>query len=120
MFFLFRFHSEIAGMDKAMLEASLMAEGIPVQQLYPYPLYRNPMFVESSFKNAGCPVAEASCEQIVALPINVLMGSATDTEDVVSAVQKIYEHRPSVSENAFLNQKEGRSDRSRLPSSIRD
>jgi dTDP-4-amino-4,6-dideoxygalactose transaminase len=80
-------------MDRTVFESCLRAEGIPVQQLYPYPLYRNPMFRDSPFENTGCPVAEANCEMILAFPINVLMGSSTDMEDVVSAMQKVYENR---------------------------
>ena len=93
LLFLFRFHPEIAGIDKRVFESCLRAEGIPVQQLYPYPLYRNPMFHNSAFKNTGCPIAEANCDMILALPINVLMGLPADVEDVLSATQKIYENR---------------------------
>jgi dTDP-4-amino-4,6-dideoxygalactose transaminase len=93
LLFLFRFHSEIAGIDRQVFEDCLRAEGIPVQQLYPYPLYRNPMFRNSPFKNAGCPIAETNCEMILALPINVLMGLPADLDDVVSALQKIYENK---------------------------
>jgi len=93
LLFLFRFHSEIAGIEKRVFETCLRAEGIPVQQLYPYPLYRNPMFRNSPFKNTGCPIAEANCDMILALPINVLMGLPADVEDVLSATQKIYENR---------------------------
>jgi dTDP-4-amino-4,6-dideoxygalactose transaminase len=93
LLFLFRFRSEIAGIDKRVFESCLRAEGIPAQQLYPYPLYRNPMFRDSLFENTGCPVAEANCDMILALPINVLMGLPADVEDVLSAMQKIYENR---------------------------
>lgn len=93
LLFLFRFHSEIAGIERGAFEACLRAEGIPVQQLYPYPLYRNPMFRNSPFKNTGCPIAEANCDMILALPINVLMGLPADVQDVLTATQKIYENK---------------------------
>ncbi|MCI0625846.1 MAG: DegT/DnrJ/EryC1/StrS family aminotransferase [Acidobacteria bacterium] len=96
MLFLFRFHAEVAGMTRQAFESCLTAEGIPVQQMYPYPLYQSPVFEEAPFRNTGCPVVEASCEEIMALPINVLMGEPVDMGNVVSAVQKIYENRDAV------------------------
>lgn len=104
LLFLFRFQAEIAGISRRALASCLNAEGIPVQPLYPYPLYRNPMFRNAPFENTGCPVAEANCEMILAFPINVLMGTSADLEDVISAMQKIYENRQAAEALASADQ----------------
>lgn len=88
-FFLIRLQDKDLGVNKVQFESALKAEGIPVMLTYPRPLYSNPLFERWPSRNTGCPVAEASCMDVAALPLNVLMAGSGDIDDVVSAVQKI-------------------------------
>jgi dTDP-4-amino-4,6-dideoxygalactose transaminase len=84
-----RFDSEQADVSKDRFERALRAEGIPVMESYPRPLYRNRAFDVWPARNTGCPVAEAACRQIVALPLNVLMAGPNDICDVAAAIEKV-------------------------------
>jgi dTDP-4-amino-4,6-dideoxygalactose transaminase len=90
--FLLRFSSHETGISKSLFEAALKAEGVPVMETYPHPLYKNPMFDKWPFRNTGCPVAEASCSEIVTLPFSLLNGSPEPIERVVEAMQKVLEN----------------------------
>jgi dTDP-4-amino-4,6-dideoxygalactose transaminase len=87
--FLFRFNSREIGTSKTQFEASLKAEGVPVMETYPRPLYGNPVFEKWPYRNEGCPVAEASCREIVTLPFSLLNAGADAIERTIAAMQKV-------------------------------
>ncbi len=87
--FLFRYNSRETHVSKPLFEAALKAEGVPVMETYPRPLYGNPMFQKWPFRNTGCPVAETSCAEIVTLPLSLLNAGATAIEQTVDAMQKV-------------------------------
>lgn len=88
---------------------ALLAEGIPAASGY-VPLHKEP-FVDTivnarSFQRIygkqkmeqwksrfHCPVTDRLCEEAVWLPQNVLLGSQDDMNDIVNAMQKVYENR---------------------------
>ncbi len=90
--FLFRFDSGETGISKSLFEAALKAEGVPVMQTYPHPLYKNPIFEKWPFRNTGCPVAEAGCSEIVTLPFSLLNAGSAAIEHTVAAMEKVLHH----------------------------
>lgn len=90
--FLFRFNSSRPRFDKARFEAALKAEGVPVMETYPRPLYRNPIFDSSPFRDTGCPEAEKACSEIVTLPFRLLNGSPARIDHTIAAMEKVLSH----------------------------
>lgn len=87
--FLFRFNGREMGMTKSRFEAALKAEGVPVMETYPRPLYGNPVFEKWPYRKMGCPVAEASCKEIVTLPFSLLNAGAAAIEQTIAALGKV-------------------------------
>jgi dTDP-4-amino-4,6-dideoxygalactose transaminase len=87
--FLFRFNSREIGIAKSLFEAALKAEGVPVMETYPRPLYGNPIFEIWPYRNNGCPVAEASCAEIVTLPFSLLSAGSGLIEKTIAAMRKV-------------------------------
>jgi dTDP-4-amino-4,6-dideoxygalactose transaminase len=89
--------------------AALEAEGIPCSAGYAYPLHRQPLFRNRAFgpylaetpnvpdyAHVVCPNAERICEHSVWLEQHLLLGTAADMDDIVTAFHKIYEHRAAL------------------------
>lgn len=87
--FLFRFNSQEAGTTKSEFEAAMKAEGVPVMETYPRPLYGNPVFKKWPYRNEGCPIAEASCQEIVTLPFSLLNAGADVIDHTIAAMRKV-------------------------------
>jgi dTDP-4-amino-4,6-dideoxygalactose transaminase len=90
--FLFRFDSAATGVSKIVFEAALKAEGVPVMETYPWPLYRNRMFDACNFRNTGCPIAEAACAEIVTLPFTLLNAGSTAVQQTIAAMEKVLDN----------------------------
>lgn len=73
-----------------VLEA-LIAEGITGASCYPYPLYRNNLFQNHGHRLLPCPNAEQMARECLWLTNDVLVGSAEDVDDVLSAIAKVTE-----------------------------
>jgi hypothetical protein len=56
---------------------------------YPRPLYGNPIFNRWIFRNTGCPVAEASCAEIVTLPFSLLNCGPAAIQHTLAAMSKV-------------------------------
>jgi dTDP-4-amino-4,6-dideoxygalactose transaminase len=94
---------------KKFIEA-LNAEGISALEGYPFPLYRQPLFIEKNFWPKGCPGAcslyaknidytklfhpasEKICDIGFWLPNLVLHGTKRDVESIAKAIKKIQEN----------------------------
>ena len=105
--FILRYQREgFAGKPKAAFLRALQAEGIPVSSGYADPLYRQPVFLNTAFGPRGrtvpwpvdyrsfrCPATEAACrEEAVWLTQNVLLGTRSDMDDIVEAIDKVGRH----------------------------
>jgi dTDP-4-amino-4,6-dideoxygalactose transaminase len=107
--FVLRYDSQaFDGAPRDRFIAALQAEGMPCSSGY-RPLYLekafNATFAERPYRSAyfggqpdyskvSCPVTERICAQeSVWLPQSMLLGSATDTEEIAAAVRKISENR---------------------------
>ena len=52
---------ELGTVPRHLFVKALQAEGIPVSTGYPFPLYKNEMFLNGEFWANGCPLANKSC-----------------------------------------------------------
>jgi dTDP-4-amino-4,6-dideoxygalactose transaminase len=116
--YMFRFlQEEFENVNRNQFVEALNAEGIPASAGYLTPVYRNRCFHELSrvpglehcpkecpcngafvdYRTVYCPVAERLCgEEAVWLPHSVLLGSPSDMDSIVQAVEKIYTHRKEI------------------------
>lgn len=108
--YIFRYNTaSFDGLPRERFLSALEAEGIPNSAGYGLPLYRQPLFLDRSFgpytgyrntqpnldyATISCPLSERACyEEACWLPQYVLLGTKVDMEDIVLAIEKIYQHR---------------------------
>ena len=87
--FLMRFDKDQAGMSKSEFEEALRDKGVPVMQTYPRPVYGNPLYEQLPFRNAGCPVAEQACREIVTLPLSLLNRAEGDFAAEIDGIRAV-------------------------------
>lgn len=102
--FVFRYLREgFGGKPKAAFVRALQAEGIPASAGYADPLYAQPVFLNTAFGPRGrsvpwpvdyrschCPATEAACrEEAIWLTQNMLLGTRSDMDDIVEAIEKV-------------------------------
>lgn len=103
--FIFRYDAaRFNNLPKPEFAKWLAAEGVPASSGYPYPLYKQPLFLEKRFFSAaippdvdyskvGCPVTEKACAQeAVWITQPALLGDRSDMESFAEAVRKIQRH----------------------------
>ena len=91
----------------SFIRKALQAEGIPMSPGYPYPLYRNPLFTGRALHSRGCPAgceicargidysrlnlpaAEQACIESVWLEHQLFLGTASDVDDILEAIDKV-------------------------------
>ena len=115
--FLMKYRKEaFNNISKMNFVKAMNAEGIPIMEGYPFPLYKQPLFQEAKFWKNGCPFncsfygkspnykevhhpqAEEACEVGLWLPNYVLHGSESDLDDVVRAIRKIQNYADEIKE----------------------
>jgi dTDP-4-amino-4,6-dideoxygalactose transaminase len=105
----FRFDEAVFDFPRSRFIEALAAEGIPASPGYVIPLHRQPMFLNRAFgpytgyRSARPDIDVAAvglpnCERIseregVWLTQNMMLGTRTDLDDVIRAVERVYEHR---------------------------
>jgi len=90
------------GIPRDLFLRALVAEGIPAQPSYPFPLYRNPMFRRENlpawaggqkppqpYESLYLPESEKFCEDGIWLEHHLFLGDPRDMEDIVTAAKKI-------------------------------
>ena len=103
--FCFRVDPRAVNVSRAAFLSALEAEGIPNFGGYPFPLYRQRLFLDRAFgPYSGCQgvdyakISCRNCETICSeqggwLEQRLLLGTREDMDDVVRAFEKVYEHR---------------------------
>lgn len=97
------------GMSRETFIKAVAAEGVPISTGYPFPLYRQPLFMNAAFgpytgyRDAGrgmdytrvsLPQVERLCyEQGIFMVQSLLLGTKKDMDDIVTAFEKVYENR---------------------------
>lgn len=94
--------------------AAMRAEGVPGGRGYPHPLYKNELFLKKGkgrkfcpvscpyygkkidYSKVFCPNAELLCQQAIFMGHSMLLGTKKDMQDVVRAVQKVYDNQGSL------------------------
>lgn len=106
--FCFRIDAQQLGIARHAFLKALAAEGIPCFGGYPFPLYRQPLFLERAFgpytgcrgvdyASTVCPNCEAICFELGGwLEHRLLLGSRDDVDDIARAATKVYEHRAAL------------------------
>ena len=105
-FYVLLFNEEYVGITRNQFVTALNAEGIPFGQGYVKPLYLNPIYHESkpfvynlykgntSYEKGICPVTERLHEkQLISTMIMRPPATKEDTDDIVSAIQKIMDNK---------------------------
>ncbi len=76
------------GADRAAVQASLKARGIPTMVYYPRPMHEQPAFDGVGLCPDGCPVTVDLCGRVLALPMGPYL-HREDVELVVSALEAL-------------------------------
>ncbi len=108
--FCYRIDAAELGAPRAAFLKALNAEGIPTFGGYPFPLYRQRLFLDRAFgpyagchgvdySKTSCPNCETICyEQGGWLEQRILLGTREDMDDIVRAFMKVYENRNALRE----------------------
>ena len=98
------------GAPRAAVLRALEAEGIPCSGGYGFSLPHQPLFRNKAFgpflagasarldyQQTRCPVSDLICrDQCIWLEQHLLLGSRADSDDIVQAFEKVYEHRDAL------------------------
>jgi dTDP-4-amino-4,6-dideoxygalactose transaminase len=79
------------GLDKTTLVRALEAEGIPVAEGYPHPLYAQPVFAHYEHRRGDCRAAEQMCQEVCWASHELMLAQPHDLADVVAALAKVSE-----------------------------
>lgn len=110
--FMLRLDAAAFGAPRAAVLRALEAEGIPCSSGYGFSLPHQPLFENKTFgpflprasagldyRGTRCPVSDLICrDQSVWLGQNLMLGSRADTDDIVRAFEKVYEHRDALNQ----------------------
>jgi len=108
--YIFRYSAaDFDALPRKLFIEALKAEGIPSSSGYGIPLYRQQLFLDCAFGpytgyrnthpdldygSVSCPISERACYgEACWLPQNLLLGTQEDMDDIVRAIEKIYQCR---------------------------
>lgn len=105
--------SAFAGVPRDIFLAAVEAEGIPMRAVYPYPLYRNPLFRKETLAKHGGHGWKSipdygslyleECERVCAdglwLEHQLFLGNQRDMDDILAAFQKVQENRSDLAKH---------------------
>jgi dTDP-4-amino-4,6-dideoxygalactose transaminase len=105
--------SAFAGVPRDIFLAAVEAEGIPLRVVYPYPLYRNPLFrKEALAKHGGAgwksipdygslylEESERVCADGLWLEHQLFLGTQRDMDDILAAFHKVQENRSDLAKH---------------------
>ena len=83
---------DFGGVSRSRVIEALQAEGLPVSEGYPQPIYRNPLFQQHPHVIQDCTEAEAYCRESVWLPHNALLADDEWIEEAIGAISKVREN----------------------------
>lgn len=98
--------SELGGVSRAAVLHALQSEGIPAVPTYPYPLYRNPLFITDQLPPCRCgswkaaqdyrsldlPESERACRDGIWLDHYLFLGTRRDIDDIAAAFRKVQQN----------------------------
>ncbi|MBK9034448.1 MAG: DegT/DnrJ/EryC1/StrS family aminotransferase [Myxococcales bacterium] len=82
-------HFVVRADERARLRAHLTAAGVGTEIYYPSPLHLQPALADLGYRAGACPVAEAACAELLALPMHPTLPLAS-VDRVVDAVRAAY------------------------------
>lgn len=78
-------------LTKEKFVRALTAEGIPVAEGYPQPLYAQHLFALHEHRRGECPAAERMCEEVCWVSHEIMLAPVDELGDFVAAVAKVSE-----------------------------
>src|SRR5262249_35867548 len=75
--------------ERELLRDYLQRRGVPTDVYYPSPLHLQPAFAYLGYRRGAFPIAEAACDQVLALPIYPELSDA-DQQRVVRTIADFY------------------------------
>jgi dTDP-4-amino-4,6-dideoxygalactose transaminase len=116
--YVLRYDEKITGIPKQQFIKALVAEGIPIWNGYPHPLYENPIFKEKivhgskgcpfscsfytgkvDYAGTRCPITEKLCNSVFGFSVIRPPSSLKDMDDIITAVKKILSHKDEFASN---------------------
>ena len=110
------YDEKITGTPRSQFMKALTAEGIPLWNGYPHPLYVNPIFKEKvvhgtkgcpftcgfytgniDYRESRCPVTEALCKSLFGFSVIRPPAGTSDMDDIVTAVKKVLTFKDELS-----------------------
>jgi dTDP-4-amino-4,6-dideoxygalactose transaminase len=109
-FYSFRIDESVLQISRDKFVAALEAEGVPVNKGYPFPLYKNPLFVNAEnnigscplhcsysgkdidYNQVSCPVCEQVCGDTCWITHQALLADSDAMLSIVSSIRKVCEH----------------------------
>jgi dTDP-4-amino-4,6-dideoxygalactose transaminase len=95
----FRYAPGIDGVSRERFLEALRAEGVPCSVGYPVPLHKQPLFQGvkpptglQSYQDLELPNAAIMCEENIWLAQSILLGTDSDTQDIIDAIVKVIEN----------------------------
>jgi dTDP-4-amino-4,6-dideoxygalactose transaminase len=77
------------GTTRNEFHRQITASGVPCTPFYPHPLYGNPLYRSGGCRVEPCPNAEACVQDAFWFPHRVLLGTASDAEELASLVSQV-------------------------------
>ena len=110
------YDEKIAGIPRSQFTKALAAEGIPLWNGYPHPLYENPIFKEKvvhgtigcpftcgfytgniDYRKIRCPATETLCRSVFGFSVIRPPAGTGDMDDIVTAVKKVLANKDELS-----------------------
>jgi len=89
-------------LSKEKFVRALTAEGIPVAEGYPHPLYRNHVFELHGHRRGECPAAERMCEEVCWVSHEIMLAPREELQDFVAAIAKVCESAEELARGEIL------------------
>lgn len=98
--------SEFSGVSRDLFLAAVRAEGVPLNPVYPHPLYRNQMFQADAMRSQSCrswsnvpdysslylEESERICNEGLWLEHRLFLGPRADMDEIVTVFQKVQQN----------------------------
>lgn len=107
-----KYNEKVTGIPKPLFIKAMIAEGIPMWNGYPHPLYKNPIFSEKivygskgcpfncnfykemiDYQETRCPVTEELCNTVFGFSAIRPPSSLEDIDNIIEAMEKILSHK---------------------------
>jgi perosamine synthetase len=75
-------------LSRDKLSASLTEKGIGNAVHYPFPIYKQPLYLKLGYKNTDCPNTEDACKHVLSLPVHPLV-TRDDIDYIIETLKEL-------------------------------